>query len=53
MTGLKPVPRRGQPCISVVFSFWNEEDVLPELIRRTREPCSTAWWHGAKWAATS
>jgi dolichol-phosphate mannosyltransferase len=24
------------PRISVVFSFWNEEDVLPELLRRTR-----------------
>src|SRR5687768_14463530 len=25
-----------RPRISVVFSFWNEEDVLPELLRRTR-----------------
>jgi dolichol-phosphate mannosyltransferase len=31
--------RQGRPRISVVFSFWNEEDVLPELIRRTREVC--------------
>jgi dolichol-phosphate mannosyltransferase len=25
-----------RPSLSVVFSFWNEEAVLPELIRRTR-----------------
>jgi glycosyltransferase involved in cell wall biosynthesis len=28
--------RDGRALVSVVFSFWNEEDVLPELIRRTR-----------------
>lgn len=27
---------KGAPTLSVVFSFRNEEDVLPELIRRTR-----------------
>lgn len=27
---------RNEPFISIVFSFYNEENVLPELIRRTR-----------------
>jgi dolichol-phosphate mannosyltransferase len=37
-TDLQPVQpqRSGLARISVVFSFWNEEDVLPELLRRTR-----------------
>jgi dolichol-phosphate mannosyltransferase len=34
--GEPPALRRGRPHVSVVFSFWNEEEVLPELIRRTR-----------------
>src|SRR6185312_6512713 len=28
--------RDGSAVVSVVLSFWNEEDVLPELIRRLR-----------------
>lgn len=37
LQGLPCQDNRGTECrISVVFSFWNEEDVLPELIRRMR-----------------
>lgn len=37
LRGLPCRDNRGSDCrISVVFSFWNEEDVLPELIRRMR-----------------
>jgi dolichol-phosphate mannosyltransferase len=31
-----PSARDGSAVVSVVLSFWNEEDVLPELIRRLR-----------------
>ncbi|MBX7166155.1 MAG: glycosyltransferase family 2 protein [Pirellulales bacterium] len=33
-----PAPGRDalRPVVSVVLSFWNEEDVLPELVRRLR-----------------
>ncbi len=35
---LQPQPERrdGQTFVSVVFSFWNEDQVLSELLRRTR-----------------
>lgn len=37
LRGLPCRDNRGSDCrISVVFSFWNEEEVLPELIRRMR-----------------
>lgn len=37
LTHFPPPERRdGRATLSVVFSFWNEEEVLPELIRRTR-----------------
>ena len=34
--GSPPEHRDGAAVISVVLSFWNEEEVLPELIRRLR-----------------
>ncbi|MBI1900162.1 MAG: glycosyltransferase family 2 protein [Planctomycetia bacterium] len=37
LTASGPVERRNDDTtVSVVFSFWNEEEVLPELIRRVR-----------------
>ena len=33
---LPPSGERRLPFISVVFSFWNEEENIPELLRRTR-----------------
>ena len=33
-------PRRPPPFVSVVLSFWNEADVIPELIRQLREVLS-------------
>ena len=35
-----PELRQNAPRLSVVFSFWNEQDVLPELISRLRKTLS-------------
>lgn len=37
---------RKRPKLSVVFSFFNEEKVLPELLKRTRDVLKAEWGKG-------